>query len=765
MKILNWKKIGYFLLIFCIFCSWSQISTAQTQDVVKTKLQGDETLRSLAKKYFDEPNDWEVILRYNGFKSVNEISDNTVFNIPVKLYSTIVRKNDSALKSIDDANREGAGILAKDMIDKAVELQKQAIELKKNGQLDQAEKTITESLANANKALQAARDKRIKSITAILSDKRGKVQSRSQEQTIWYDAVLSQELKEKERIRTLENSGGAISLIDGSKLTLGENALAVIEAMKQDVVKNTNSSNVVLLQGDVMAFLSSQSKKNAVNVSTPGVETDIRSRNFRASRDADNTTRFANYEGEIDIKAEGASVTIKQNEGTKIAAGQKPSGPVKLIPPPIIQTPQNTTKIYTMTVIIKWENVPNAIGYRIEIAPNRNFTDIVYTGDVRNAVNMHWTSQANGVFYLRIASIDKDNFVGPSSEPIEYYVEADQLPPYLMVDSPQEGETSFTGDITVSGMTEKGARVMVENDSIKVDAEGKFKAKYKIPGNLRKINIKAIDRAGNISNLTRTVNCNLGDQLIYLDVATEQIINRNEVAVTGRVQPMTTLQINGQAVTLSDNQFNQLLTLKEGINQVTLTAKTTSGKSQNAVLSILVDKTPPVMELDEIPSFTKDASVQLTGTLSEKGIISVNDRQFRIEGAIAIDLQLEEGDNTLTIVATDQAGNQSISKVEVLRDTHGPDLTPPKITPTEVKGGELIKVTVTATDRGVGLSRNGKFSVEINPGGKILSGILSLGAGGDYAGNVMVMPGIKGQVKLKELRVSDYLGNETVINK
>lgn len=151
MKILNWKKIGYFLLIFCIFCSWSQISTAQTQDVVKTKLQGDETLRSLAKKYFDEPNDWEVILRYNGFKSVNEISDNTVFTIPVKLYSTIVRKNDSALKSIDDANREGAGILAKDMIDKAVELQKQAIELKKNGQLDQAEKTITESLANANK--------------------------------------------------------------------------------------------------------------------------------------------------------------------------------------------------------------------------------------------------------------------------------------------------------------------------------------------------------------------------------------------------------------------------------------------------------------------------------------------------------------------------------------------------------------------------------------------------------------------------------------
>lgn len=760
---MNPKSNAFLLVIFCFLWAWNV--PAMGQDVVKVKLQGDETLRSLAKKYFDEPNDWEVILRYNGFNSVNEININTVFTVPVKLYTTIVTKNESTLKSIDEANREGAGILAKEIIDKAVDLQKQAIELKKSGQLELAEKTINESLAYASKALQIAREKRIKSVTAVLTDKRGKVQSRSQEQTVWYDAMLRQELKEKERIRTLENSGGAISLVDGSKLTLGENALAVIEAMKQDVVKNTNSSNVVLLQGDVMAFLSAQSKKNAVNVSTPGVETDIRSRNFRASRDADNTSRFANYDGEIDVKAEGASVTIKENEGTLVAAGQKPSGPVKLIPPPVVREPVNGIKLFTMTVNIRWDDVPNSIGYRLEIAPNRNFTDIVYTSDIHNTSNLRWTAPGNGIFYLRVASIDKNNFVGPITDPIEFYVEADQTPPYLMVESPKEGETSFTGEITVSGVTEKGAIVLVENDSAKVGSDGKFLVKFKFPRNLEKINIKAVDPAGNISRIVRTVNCNLGDQLIFLEVASEQIINRNEVSVAGHVQPMTNLTINGQPVTLNDNQFNQLLNLKEGPNQVILSAKTVSGKSQSLTLSVIVDKTPPVMELDEIPSFTKEASEKLTGKLSEKGTITINEQKHTVDSQIAIDLPLKEGDNVLTIVATDQAGNQTSNKVEILKDTQGPQIAQPKISPMEVKGGELIKISVTATDEGVGLSRNGKFSVEINPGAKTLSGILSLGAGGEYVGNVMVMPGIKGQVKLKELRISDYLGNETVINK
>ena len=122
----NWRYL--FILLWIGGTLW-----AQTAEGVKVKLQGDETLRTLAKKYFDEPNDWEIILRYNNLNSPSEVSSSTVLTIPVKLYASVTQKNTSVLKTIDEANREGANILAREDVVQAISLQKQSTELKKNG--------------------------------------------------------------------------------------------------------------------------------------------------------------------------------------------------------------------------------------------------------------------------------------------------------------------------------------------------------------------------------------------------------------------------------------------------------------------------------------------------------------------------------------------------------------------------------------------------------------------------------------------------------
>ncbi len=159
----------YILFIVTILFVGINISTLTAEDkVVTVTLKSDQTLRSLAIKYFGEPNDWEVILFYNGFKSPGEVNIGTKLKIPVQLYKKINKQLEDAQKLISQANNEGAGILAKDLVESAISAQKEAVGLKKKGQLDLAYKKATESVNSAGNAIQQTKDKRINPSSTII---------------------------------------------------------------------------------------------------------------------------------------------------------------------------------------------------------------------------------------------------------------------------------------------------------------------------------------------------------------------------------------------------------------------------------------------------------------------------------------------------------------------------------------------------------------------------------------------------------------------
>jgi len=111
-------------------------------------------------------------------------------------------------------------------------------------------------------------------------------------------------------------------------------------------------------------------------------------------------------------------------------------------------------------------------------------------------------------------------------------------------------------------------------------------------------------------------------------------------------------------------------------------------------------------------------------------------------------------------MAEDLAGNQNLTEIKIVRDTRKPKIVTVSILPEQVKGGELVQLKIQAKDDGVGLSRNGKFSVGLTPGGQKFSGMLSLGSGGTYLGTLLIPPGIQGKLTVRELVIQDYLGNQ-----
>ena len=750
----------YMLLLIGFF---SGLSTAygQGKPIVTVTYDENITLRTLAKDYLGEPNDWELIMYYNGYGNLNDIPLGATIKIPVKDYKDLSERLEESKNLLAQATNEGAGILAKDLLQQAADKQREALSLKKSGKLIEAIVATRKSIDQAKQAMTETQQKRLQTVTAILSEKRGKVQSKAEVEVVWKDADKNQELQEKERIRTLSNSNGELSFVDGSKLNLGENSLAVIENMKQDVIKNSNTSSVVVLQGDIMAYLASQSQKNQVKVSAPGVETDIRSRKFRTSRDENEVTKFANYEGEIDVKAAGSTVTIKENEGTTIESGKKPEAAVKLLDAPEILSPVPKQKMFSKAVSLEWKPVPGAASYVIELSDSRAFSSIIDRKNISNAAKMIWKASNTGVFYLQIASIDGKNNVGPFSKSVEFYVEEDNVPPYLMVENPEETATVFEEVLEVRGTVEKSAQLTIDGAPVKTDETGKFRHPLSLRPGAQTIVLIAKDEAGNVTEIKRSVIYSQEDKLIYLGIPTEISINTREFSLTGKVKTLTKLKIQGQAADISENSFNQLLTLREGTNTITLEAEN-QGKKEAVTLKIIADLTAPEIILDDVSSNTNQKGLTLTGSLSEAAKLRVSGSEVVVEqNRFSYPVILNEGANVFVLTAEDGVGNQTKTEVKITRDSEAPQVASYAFSKNKTTGGELIQLSVKVTDRGVGLARNANYRIEVVPGGGELSGVLGLTAQRDgYSGNILIPPGFSGEIRLKQIEVSDYLGNK-----
>lgn len=762
IEIPDWKKLifkriglwGFFLIIM-------QVAVFAADDVVTVTLKSDETLRSLAIKYFGEPNDWELILLYNGYKSVSDVDIGAELKIPVGLYKRISQQIENAQKAITKANKEGAGILAKDLVEKAIIAQKESVKLKKEGQLDLALKRANEAVAAANNAIQQTNAKRIQSISAVLSEKKGRVQSRKKDQTLWYNAEKNQELIEKEHVRTLSSASGEISFIDGSKLNLSENSLAVIEAMKRDLIKNTNTSSVVVLQGDIMAYLTSQNKRNQVNVSTPGVETNIRSRSFRTSRDENKVSKFANYDGEIDVKAAGALVTIGRNEGTSVAPGEKPKEARKLLDPPAVILPTPKAKYFTGTISIDWEPVSGAMGYHLQISDTRTFSNNIVDRKIIGKSVFKWESPGTGVFYFRIASIDRENFIGAFSRPVEFYIDRDVTPPFLLVNEPENEASVYQSTVIVSGDAEAEVVILVNQDSVSIAPDGSFSHRYQLRPGKNTLIIQAMDKAGNVSETERIVYYNADDKLIMLDGPDKRYTNVREYSLTGATLPGCQIKIDGKLMDLVDYRFNYIVNLANGRNKVTVEAQSPTGKTQSVNVDLILDETEPDVEIEDIPSFTSEANYKINGTVSEDCQIILNQQEIPVhERHFTTNLALKEGDNYLELTARDLAGNESIIEIEIFKDTEKPEIVNAQIVPQQVSGGEIVRIKVAARDEGVGLARNGKFNLGISGGNQSFSGMLSLNSSGIYSGTLMIPPGVQGKLQFNELTIRDYLGNQ-----
>lgn len=264
-------------------------------------------------------------------------------------------------------------------------------------------------------------------------------------------------------------------------------------------------------------------------------------------------------------------------------------------------------------------------------------------------------------------------------------INLDRTAPSLVIGSLANGEVvndevlSVSGDVgeALSGLTS-----VLCNGSAASVALPNFSCDVPLAVGKNAVLVQASDRAGNTTGAAVSVGRVLGPSVRITSPANLSALSESSIAVSGTIDdPDASVVVNGLAASVSGSSFTvDGVPLREGVNLISATATDGFGSVGADAVSVVVDRTRPVVGVSFPPDglTTAQASIAVVGTVNDVGSMigageNLTVRVNGIETAVAnrgfllSGLALSEGSNAISIVAEDEAGNAATAVVTVNR--------------------------------------------------------------------------------------------------
>lgn len=193
---------------------------------------------------------------------------------------------------------------------------------------------------------------------------------------------------------------------------LGQTCLVLSSAAHRGADR---SSTLDLEQGGVMVPPTTTGP-GAVTVRTPDGLTSAKAGGFRVSRE-EAATRTEALTAPLSVFGAGVEVPLKAGQGSRVRRGFAPDDPNALPSPGSPLAPVNGS--YLRRPDFTWSAVPDVIGYRLEIAADPRFENIVWmkilTDPIWSPDRFSLPFRVEGLWW-RVLSIDRLGFYGTTSE-------------------------------------------------------------------------------------------------------------------------------------------------------------------------------------------------------------------------------------------------------------------------------------------------------------------------------------------------------------
>ncbi len=278
-------------------------------------------------------------------------------------------------------------------------------------------------------------------------------------------------------------------------------------------------------------------------------------------------------------------------------------------------------------------------------------------------------------------------------------------------------------DSTSVTVTVNGQNVPITN--------GAFSTTVNLIEGTNTITITATNAAGNSTTLVRQVTLyTAGPKLTVTSPSDSLITNNSQVQLSGTVSDSlaATVQVNGNSVPVTNGSFSSTISLVEGMNTITIVATDAAGNKTTVTKTVELYTIVPVLVIASPTDnlITKDTAITVWGTVTDSTGVTVTVNGINVPvnpDTFKTTVNLVEGLNTITIAATDGAGNSTTATRAVRRETTAPTITISSPQDSMVTNQSAIQisgtvsdstsVTLTVNGQNVSVS-NGSFSTTVN---------------------------------------------------
>lgn len=502
-----------------------------------------EDVQNVALRYTGEILNWPIIVSLadrdiqNNTFTLTE-SDLQQLQIISKVTAIVKEQKNRIRKLIT----EGATLFAKEELINATLIINEYNDEVKNGNGNKSIALGNRIKAKVDEIEFTLMENRMIEVQAKLDQKIGNIDKKVGLLGSWKLAQIGELFKESDGLKTGTDSYATLSFADGTNIIVDPNTTAVIRKSRVDRLSETSNAEINLEEGGLLAKLSSLAASNSTYILNAGnSQTTLKTTNFYAESDGEETIKLTNYDGLADVSANDITITIRENEGTLIRKGQAPIPPVKLLPAPNFIWSTSDTIIYTQQIIFPFEYVNEASSYIVERSTSTNFDEAFEEINISsNTALLSYLPIGNT--YVRVRSVDRLGLKGPYSETIQIIRNVDNQPPPTFIDN-LNGNILFTqtNSAILTGSTQPNATLLINNNNIAVDNSGGFSFLLENLNADQMVSVVATDKSGN--NTVRGIR--------VVQISEEILFNFALMGATGR----NPIKINSPTVTLSSRAY------------------------------------------------------------------------------------------------------------------------------------------------------------------------------------------------------------------
>ncbi|WP_218043354.1 Ig-like domain-containing protein [Oryzomonas rubra] len=396
-------------------------------------------------------------------------------------------------------------------------------------------------------------------------------------------------------------------------------------------------------------------------------------------------SRATDNAGNIEVPATGVTFTVSLPD---LAA---PTGSI------VIQAADNYTKSTSVTLALA-ANDPSGV---TQMCISNTGTCTAWQPF---AQSLPWLL-TNGDGLKTVRAWFKDSVGNSNSQPYIASITLDTAAPVLSVSTLPNGAYTNNAILNLSGaVTDSGSglkQFTINDIVVTVNPDGTYSQAVTLVSGANTVTVIATDNAGNQTTNSRTITYDTTAPVIIItSPADNSAVASQNVEIKGSVDKnaLVTVKVNSgspQNALMNGMAFSSTTTLVPGANTIEVTATDLAGNSGTAKRTVMFDNQQPSLAIiDPIQDISTNLAGWLlkgtvTDTLTETTVaITVDGQTFQpqvVNGTFSQQLNFTtEKTYTITVIATDAAGNKTTVLRNIIYDTTKPLLSADVTSPTRL---------------------------------------------------------------------------------